>query len=348
MSDTHGRLFLQALDQRWGNYRNQLQAGRQQISEESIHDLRVAVRRLLAMLSMLRTVDAHAPIQKVRRLLKSQLDELDELRDAQVMLLETAHMLENIPQLAPIQIYEFQNYLEKREKDFIQTAQKDLSASRPSDLESRFEKLRAVAEDHVADELLLDKILQAVDAAYAKTAHALENVDANDIDTIHRVRIAFKNFRYMIETVRPFLNDYPEGLLESMHGYQDAMGSVHDITVFLDRLKEFEKSLAKRSKTEAQQFAPTKIEAYYKKRLDKFVRAYFECKDEFHAFWRPAPDQPFPWERSHDTLRRTSRNRRTTGHAKQRTARQPAASDRRGAQEDAQDRPGSEGVGSPD
>jgi CHAD domain-containing protein len=335
MSETHGRMFLDALNQRWDVYRNQLQAGREQISEESIHDLRVAVRRLLAMLSMLRTVDAHAPTRKMRRLLKNQLDELDELRDAQVMLLEMANMLENIPHLAPIQIYEFQLYLEKREKDFIAAAQRDLSASKPADIEGRFEKLRALAEGHVADELLMDKLLQAVDEAHARTLHALENVDVAELDTIHHVRVTFKNFRYMIETLRPFLKDYPESLIQSMHGYQDAMGSLHDVTVFLDRLKEFEKSLPRRSKTGTQPFDPGKIEAYYKRRLDKLVRNYLECKDEFHTFWRPAPDQPFPWERSHDTLRRTPRNRRTTANEQHRTGRQPATPDRPGPQEDA-------------
>jgi CHAD domain-containing protein len=269
---------------------------------------------MLAMLAILRSVDAQAPTKKLHRSLKDQLDELDELRDAQVMLVETAHMLEKIPQLAPIQVYEFQMYLEKGEKDLIHKAQIDLGASRPAEVERRFQKLRFAAEGHIRDELLLDKLLASVDEAQAKVARAVQNLDAERPDTIHRVRIAFKSFRYMIETVHPFLQDYPERLLKCMHDYQDAMGSTHDATVLMETIRKFEADLSRRSGAEPSEFDARKIEAYYRKRLDQFVRAYFKRKDEFFTFWRTAPDQPFPWERSHEPVRRTSRNRGTTGH----------------------------------
>jgi hypothetical protein len=172
MSIMDGNRFLDAVDQRWQVYREQLLAARQATTEETIHDLRVAARRMLAMLAILRSVDAQAPTKKLHRSLKDQLDELDELRDAQVMLVETAHMLEKIPQLAPIQVYEFQMYLEKGEKDLIHKAQIDLGASRPAEVERRFQKLRFAAEGHIRDELLLDKLLASVDEAQAKVARA--------------------------------------------------------------------------------------------------------------------------------------------------------------------------------
>ncbi|HTP02763.1 MAG TPA: CHAD domain-containing protein [Anaerolineales bacterium] len=305
MSDAAGTRFLDTLAGRCDHYRSQFQAARDAITEDSIHDLRVAARRLLAMLDILRTVDSAAPVKKLHRFLKDQLDELDDLRDAQVMLLEMDRILDNIPQLAPIQIYEFQLHLEGGKADFMRRAAKDLGDSKPSDLEAHFQRLREVAEAHIRDELLCDKLLQAVDQSQARVVSSLGNVDAARPDTIHRVRIAFKNFRYMIEMVHPFLSSYPERLLRSMHAYQDAMGSIHDTTVFLDRLKEFEAGLLEHPADQSHDFDPKKIEAYYRKRLARLIRDYLACKDGFYAFWRSSPDQPFPWQKA---PRRAARN----------------------------------------
>ncbi len=310
--NTDGSRFLDAFDQRWDAYRKQFEAAQQQISEDVVHDLRVAARRLLSMLALLRTVDANAPTDKLRRFVKTQLDDLDELRDSQVMLEEISHIFENLPRLAPIEIYEFQVYLEDREKKLLRLAQKDLNAASPSDIEHLVQELRLVAESHVRDELLFDKLLQAVDEANARVLERLQMVDAARPATIHRVRVAFKSFRYMIESVRPLVDGYPEDLVKCMHDYQDLMGSAHDVTVLLDTVHDFEAGLSRHSKDGSPEFAARKIDSYYSRRLDRLVRLYLKRKDEFFNFWRTAPDQPFPWERSHDTLRRTSRHRRAT------------------------------------
>lgn len=335
--------FLGALDENWNDYRKQFKAGRQDITEETIHDLRVAARRLLALSYILGSVDPHPRVKKIRRFLKKQLDELDELRDAQVMLAEATEGVESLPQLAP-----FQAYLLARSIDLSASARKDIRASRPSDLKPRVDTMRKVAKKHASDADLLDHLLRAVDEAHARTIQRLGELNAGDPATIHRVRIAFKRFRYMIETIQPFLTGFPDSYLDRMHDYQDAMGKVHDTSIFLDRLHDFETSLPKRRQGGTPGFDAKPIEASYRQRLDELVRAYFERKDEFHTFWRPAPDQPFPWEKSHDSVHRPPRNRRTTGQQQQRRTRQPAASNRRRAQKDAPDRAGAEGAGDAD
>ncbi len=320
--------FLGTFDERWDDYRKQFKAARSDISEDSIHDLRVAARRSLALLDILRSLAAHAHARQLRRFLKGQLDQLDELRDAQVMLADTAQTMEKLPQLVP-----FEAYLMARLKDLGGRARKHIRSSKPSDLKERVKTVRSVAKKHADDEDLLDKLLSAVDKAHARVVKRFGKLNQNDPATIHRVRVAFKNFRYMIETIQPLLKGYPTDYLDRMHDYQDAMGRVHDTTVFLDRLHEFEQSLPKLKQGAPPAFDRKPIEAYYRKRLDDLIQAYFERKDEFNTFWRAAPDQPFPWEKSHDSVHRASRNRRPTEQHQQRRTRQPAASDRQGAEE---------------
>ncbi|HEX2698114.1 MAG TPA: hypothetical protein VHM28_10430, partial [Anaerolineales bacterium] len=43
-------LLLTSLDERWKTYRAQVKTCRKEFSEEAVHDLRVAARRLLAVL----------------------------------------------------------------------------------------------------------------------------------------------------------------------------------------------------------------------------------------------------------------------------------------------------------
>ena len=64
-----------------------------------MHDVRVAVRRLLAIFDLLRAVSHHPRIQKIRRELKGQLDDLDELRDVQVQLADISEFVHDLPEL---------------------------------------------------------------------------------------------------------------------------------------------------------------------------------------------------------------------------------------------------------
>jgi len=314
MMDDNSETFLEAFDGHWDRYRKQFKNARTELSDDAVHDLRVAARRLLSLLGILGSLDTHPRVNKLRRFLKKQLGELDQLRDTQVMLQEAAQRLHTLPQLGM-----FEGYLQGQLEQLMQQAHKDIRSSKPSDLEDYMKKIRAVARKHSDDTKLLDHLAQAVDEAHARTMRAFGDLNSQNPATIHHVRVAFKKFRYMIETIEPLLPDYPEGYLERMHDYQDAIGKVHDITVMLDRVKAFEKSLPATVPAAAGAFDAAPIEAYYQQRLKELIRAYLDRKDEFDMFWRAAPDRPFPWEQSHESLHRTPRDRQSAGGDRQRS-----------------------------
>jgi CHAD domain-containing protein len=96
------QLFLLTFQDRWEKFGLQLETCRGEFSEAAVHDLRVAARRLMACLGMARALDPHPRLQKTRRLLKTQIDELDDLRDCQVMLVQVTGNLGKHPELAPL------------------------------------------------------------------------------------------------------------------------------------------------------------------------------------------------------------------------------------------------------
>ena len=229
-----GAILLAALDERWKNYRAQVKLCRREFSEESVHDLRVAARRLLAVLYIARALDPHPRVQKAQRFLKDQLDDLDDLRDAQVMLVEVSETIEHLPGLKS-----FGAYLQKQEKHFLHLARKQTRALKPSELGRRIEKIGDSLKKQSTQGHFHAQLLQAVDNVYLRATQAFGQVDAAQPGSIHRLRLAFKKFRYMAEIVHPLMPDYPESHLKHMHDYQSAMGDIQDIEVLLDALMEF-------------------------------------------------------------------------------------------------------------
>ena len=326
-----GALLITALDERWENYLLQVKTCRGEFSEEAVHDLRVATRRLLAVLDIARALDPSPRLQKTRRFLKDQLDDLDDLRDAQVMLVDVSETIESFPDLA-----RFEVHLQEREKHLLRLARKQINALKLSEFKKRIEKIGDSLMKRAVEENFHTRLYQAVDDVYLRTMQTFVQVDASQPSTIHRFRLAFKKFRYMAEVVQPLIPDYPESHLERMHVYQSAMGDIQDIEVFLSALSDF-------SESGASSFDPKPIRRFYEQRHAEFIAAFIEDKGEFVTFWRAASDQPFPWEKKHDPVHHPSRNRSGSGAVRRR--RQPASADRQRSEEDALDRSGTQGTG---
>jgi hypothetical protein len=169
---------------------------------------------------------------------------------------------------------------------------------------------------------------------------AFGQIEASQPASIHRFRVNFKKFRYMVEVVHPALKDYPEVYFEQMHAYQSRMGDVQDAVVFLSTLTEYAKQ------TESLDSLASVREAFESHQAE-LIAKFMAGKEEIRIFWRAAPDQSLPWEKDHESIHRSSRNRRGGGNTRIRR-RQPATTDRPGEEENAQDRARIEGTGSGD
>jgi CHAD domain-containing protein len=326
-------VLIQSLDERWAKYRAELRNCKREFSQEAVHDLRVATRRLLAVMDILRLIDPQPRVQKVRRLLKSQLDALDELRDTQVMLVEVFESLAEFPDLK-----DFEEHLLSREMKLLRKTRKEIKASQPSDLKKRVEKIRSSLEENVQGRGWTARLLSVVDQAYARAMQAFGQVEASQPASIHRFRVAFKKFRYMVEVVHPALKGSPEAYFKQMHDYQSRMGDVQDAVVFLSTLVDYAEQTGSSARLASVQ------EAFDNQRLD-LITKFMDGKEELSLFWRAAPDQSFSWEKKNEPVHRSSRDRRPGGNARIRR-RQPASTDRQGEEENGKHRAGAEESGS--
>lgn len=279
-------LLLEAIDNRWEKYREQIKTCRREFSEEAVHDLRVAARRLLALVDLIRAVRPHPRLQKIRKALKGQLDEFDALRDTQVMLAEISETIDSLPALKPLQ-----QILQKRERRLLREAEDIVEELKPAGIARRLEKVRADITETIPSPEFDGLVLLAVDEAYGTVLQRYRWINPAQPATIHRTRIAFKRFRYMVEIVYPLLPIFSQSLFKRMHEYQTAMGEIQDVEVFLFTLDDL---------TEAG--SPESVRRYYEQRHAELIAAYIEDKGEVETFWRADPGQAFPWEAVEETV----------------------------------------------
>lgn len=277
------QFLLAALDDRWKNYRAELKRCRAEFSNEAVHDLRSASRRMLALIRLLKSISPRPRLQKLNRAFKDQLDEFDDLRDIQVVLAEVSETVKELPQLQ-----EFQDHLQSVEKDLLRTLRKRLRVVDLFDVSKRVRRLRESLKKETSRDLV-QQSFQAVDDAFLVTRRRRDWINPAQATSIHRVRIAFKSLRYMVEIIHPLLDDYPLENLEFMHEYQSLMGEIQDVEVILQALTDAPVNVAS--------FDPEPVRRYYEGCHAKAISAYLENMNRLDTFWRSAPDQPFPWEK---------------------------------------------------
>ena len=278
------QLLLEALDQRWKDYRTELKRCRAEFSNEAVHDLRSAARRMLAFIQLSNSISPRPRLEKLNRAFKDQLDEFDDLRDTQVVLAEISEVLAELPQLR-----EFEGYLQGLERNFLKALRRKLKVIDLFEVSKRVRRMReALKRESTENKELISQVLQAVDTAYLTAKQRQKWINPAQASTIHHVRLAFKTFRYMVEIVHPLLAGFPPENLEHMHAYQSLMGEIQDVEVIMQTLADVPLSAAS--------FDAEPVRRYYEKCHAKAISAYLECMSQLDTFWRPAPDQPFPWE----------------------------------------------------
>lgn len=268
---------------RWRTYRSKLKRCQTEPTEETVHDLRIATRRLLALIDLLRAIAPHPRLQKLRKTLKNQLDDLDDLRDTQVMLVETSESLEELPEIEP-----FQKFLYKRERRLLRSTAKAIKHFKYSGVKKRMDNVRKKILKQKLDTILNSLLLQTADDQFGAVIRCYQLLDPANPATIHRTRVSFKKFRYMVEIVHPLIPNYPENHFKLMHEYQGVMGDIQDMEVLLSTFEDF----AERDAS----YNPKPVFRYYQNRYKDFINAFIEDMHQVYMFWRTDPDTPFPWE----------------------------------------------------
>lgn len=281
-SATQSTLLLDPFNWRWADFSNRVADCQLEFSVDAVHDLRVAARRLLAVLEIAGDFSRQPQIKKLRRDLKDLLDGFDTLRDVQVMLAGLAETPGNPPGTEKYRLN-----LQKREQRLLVAAEKYVRSLQLKTFNRRMLKVQA-ALAQIPDAESSVKLLRAVDRAFASVLQRYRSVKPDQPATIHRVRVAFKKFRYMLECAHPLLSGFPEENFKRMQAYQTLMGDIQDAEVFMQTLSKYARRHPGLELEELRQ--------YSQQRLSHSLAAYMEHKAGLGNFWRLKPGVEFNWQ----------------------------------------------------
>ena len=219
---------------RLSRFRKCLRRASEGAGEKEIHDLRVAIRRLLAGLSVIaslneKKISAAGP----RNRLQALMDPLGKLRDAQVKML---WLIKEVP-VGDDPTYQYALSvacdLEKwRKRVLAELGNVDPARFTIVFAPGSFPAIPTSALCNIAASLLRKK-RQDVESLREKAAVE------SDAESLHRLRLAFKQYRYCAEIFTPLFPQVTGETLERLHAFQTLLGDLHDFDTILTDAEYF-------------------------------------------------------------------------------------------------------------
>ena len=121
----------------------------------------------------------------------------------------------------------------------------------------------------------------ALAAAFTRVVRRRQGINGTDPVTVHRMRVAFKRFRYSLEILTPLLPWMTAGTRSRLNAYQTAMGKIQDTVVLLEGIAAYE---AKRPVTG--RMALIEVREYLLRRRMALMDAFLANADVLYTFWR--------------------------------------------------------------
>jgi CHAD domain-containing protein len=230
---------------------------------------------MMATLDLVRAVNPDLPALRLRRRLKKHLKILSPLRDLQVQRIALRSAAADVTGLSPI-VAE----LGRRQRHLLSTVRSDIAAWKVDVLDRGVAEV--IREVHLSSKVSpgwSEALIGSSAVAFLRVRTLRMRVDPGDLVTIHRLRVAFKRFRYSIEVVRPLLPWVSHDLLRSLGSYQDLLGAVQDSVVLSSSVSARLKSLHVGPES------AQRIRTFLEKRIAHAVEELFRSVDHIHRFW---------------------------------------------------------------
>ena len=195
------------------------------LDSETVHDLRVALRRCRSLADGFRQIDPDKHWKKMRRQGSALFDSLGELRDCHVL----QEWVQKLGEEAEPATERLEAHSKQQEKIFEQHAKQALQAF---DIK-RWNSLAAALSSRSARLQPGSAPFQALALERWTAARKMESpaLRSGNPAALHKLRIAIKKFRYLVEN---FLPQYREPWAESLKRAQDLLGEIHDLDVLIE------------------------------------------------------------------------------------------------------------------
>jgi len=274
------QILLRSFTERYQVFTYQLTKTRKRATEKAVHDLRVSTRRFIAVVDIIQAMVPGTDLSRSRKQLKHLLGALSELRDVQVQIVMVRGLIGEFPAMNL-----FLTLLLVREKQFLRREHAALHELRLEQIGDGFAETEKRLQNVLADPTLRDAarsiVIGRLANAFSRTVQLKSAALSGKGNRIHRLRIAFKRFRYTVEAIDAILPRVTSRLKKSMNAYQVRMGNIQDIDVLIASVRDHAK---KHPRADQMQFKNL-IDNLMNRRRE-FVLEFISSVDELGLFWK--------------------------------------------------------------
>ena len=206
---------------------------------EALHNLRVAGRRLDAILRQFQAFLPHA-IVRVRPTIRKVMRALGHVRDLDVALLELEEFGRTLPENDRTKLLPLREHLDGERR---RARHKMLAILDSGSVQKDFDKLMATLA-HPAAVLEaqpvspLGTLSELIRARYKKVRKAADRLTADSaMDEYHAVRGRVKKLRYALETIAVMFGKPADEMVKALRRWQEKLGSQQDADVAGRRLR---------------------------------------------------------------------------------------------------------------
>jgi CHAD domain-containing protein len=198
---------------------------------ERVHDMRVATRRLRAVLEVYKPCFPKPPFKRALREVKDLADALGARRDPDVALATVDAIAAQLPPVAQAGVEAVREELRADQAEGNLALERALGYTVESQLEARLLELAASAED--VGSSFGDAAQRLLDERRARVRKLGDRgTDPAAVAPLHKARIAAKRLRYLSE-----ISPQPGKGAKAARHLQDLLGDIHDCDVMSDRIR---------------------------------------------------------------------------------------------------------------
>ena len=207
-------------------------------SDEAIHDLRVSIRRVLAWIAVRGAlISSDRRLRETRSSLKRLMGPLGRLRDAHVK----RDWIRRILPAGDEPSYAYAVLVASDVLRWEGRVRERLGS--PSTARLRVPVPKTGGPPGAQDDIgaLAGRHLRTLASAVA--GHREAALDPANPDALHRMRLAFKKFRYAAEVLLPLFPGATEETARRLHAFQTLLGTIHDFDVILAEAGAFRRDI---------------------------------------------------------------------------------------------------------
>ena len=232
-------------------------------SDEAVHDLRVAIRRVLAWIGVRDALlGPDRRLRAARVSLKAIMSPLGKLRDAHVK----RDRIRNIVPEGDEPSYLYSVQVASDVLRWEARVRKRLGTQSTRRLRVPVPKVEGGRGGRIEDAIPAPELLGGLEREVSKRLEAA--LDPAHPEALHRMRLAFKKYRYAAEVLLPLFPKATEETAKRLHDFQTLLGTIHDCDVLLAEAAAFRRDILGRKRECSLEIA---FRAFREKRFAEFL-----------------------------------------------------------------------------